>query len=185
MSDRQARRDAGPSTGTFALSEGRHDRGDPMRTRSQSRFMPTSVSMVAGALLAAACLVSIPAASPALAVPAGFTDSLIATLTQPTAVKVLPGGDLLVLEKQGAFRARRRQRCDQRRGDDRRLLGERRAGPAQRGARSCVRDDRHDLRLRDAAACRCLRQHAVEVHDERRGRGARLRGGARSTTLRG
>ncbi len=67
-----------------------------MRTRS--------MLTAAGALISAACLVAIPVASPALAVPVGFTDSLVATFTQPTAVKVLPGGDLLVLEKQGTFR---------------------------------------------------------------------------------
>jgi glucose/arabinose dehydrogenase len=38
------------------------------------------------------------------ALPAGFTDTLIGTFTQPTSVEVLPGGDLLVFEKQGAIR---------------------------------------------------------------------------------
>ena len=68
-----------------------------MRTRSMLR------SMVTGALLGAAFLVVVPSASPALAVPAGFTDSLVGSFTAPTAVKVLPGGDLLVLEKGGTF----------------------------------------------------------------------------------
>ena len=44
-----------------------------MRTRS--------MFSVAGALLAAACLVAVPAASPALAVPAGFTDTLVGSAT--------------------------------------------------------------------------------------------------------
>ena len=68
-----------------------------MRTRSMVR------SVVAGALLGATFLVAIPSGSPALAVPAGFTDSLVGSFTTPTAVKVLPGGDLLVLEKGGTF----------------------------------------------------------------------------------
>lgn len=63
-----------------------------MRTRS----LLSAAAVLVGAVGAIA--------SPAQAVPAGFADSLIATVTQPTGIKVLPGGDLLVLEKQGGLR---------------------------------------------------------------------------------
>ncbi len=134
-----------------------------MRTRS--------MFSVAGALLAAACLVSIPAAQPALAVPVGFTDSLVGSFTAPTAVKVLPGGDLLVLEKRGTFQRVAANGSISAAGSITTNAectdGER--GLLERGPRSDVRDDWHDLRLRDATAPRWLHQHAVEVHDERRG----------------
>ncbi len=141
-----------------------------MRTLSmlRSRFTSRSKSLVvtAAALLAAG-LVAVPAASPALAVPAGFADTLVATLAQPTAVKVLPGGDLLVLEKTGTFRRVAADGSVSAAGTiDVCADGER--GLLERGARSGVRHDGHDLRLRDAPARRCVHQHALEVHDERR-----------------
>lgn len=64
--------------------------------------MRTRSLFVAMAVLAGTAVLS--SATPAHAVPAGFTDTLVTTVTGPTAVKVLPGGDLLVLEKQGVFR---------------------------------------------------------------------------------
>ncbi len=64
-----------------------------MRSRS-------AIGVAAGMVLASVLAVVMPV-SPVAAVPAGFTDSLVATVSQPTAVKVLPGGDLLVLEKAG------------------------------------------------------------------------------------
>ena len=135
-----------------------------MRTRSMLR------SMVTGALLGAAFLVAVPSASPALAVPAGFTDSLVGSFTAPTAVKVLPGGDLLVLEKGGTFQRVAANGAVSPAGSiaTNAECVDWRTRPAQRGARSDVRHHGHDLRLRDTTSPRWLHQHAVEVHDERR-----------------
>src|SRR5215204_3817103 len=66
--------------------------------------MRTRTLSIAAALLAGVGSLFAAAPTPVEALPTGFADALIATFTQPTAVKVLPGGDLLVLEKQGTLR---------------------------------------------------------------------------------
>ena len=94
--------------------------------------------------------------------------SLVGAFTSPTAVKVLPGGDLLVLEKPGTLQrvAGERQRSIGR--DDRRC-----AGDGERGLLSAALDPR-SLRpgtiyvYASRSQVPGLRQHVVEVHDERR-----------------
>ena len=140
-----------------------------MRTLSmlRSRFTSRSKSLVvtAAALLAAG-LVAVPAASPALAVPAGFADTLVATLAQPTAVKVLPGGDLLVLEKAGTFRVSRRWFGQCRGTIDVCADGER--GLLSAALDPAFATTGRSTSTRRRPACRCVHQHALEVHDERR-----------------
>jgi glucose/arabinose dehydrogenase len=65
------------------------------------------IRSLAATIAAAAALVTIGvAAPPAAAVPAGFTDTAVVgtAFSSPTAVKVLPGGRLLVLEKGGGVK---------------------------------------------------------------------------------
>ncbi len=140
-----------------------------MRTRS---MLP-----IAGALLVAACLVAVPTASPALAVPAGFADSLVGSFTQPTAVKVLPGGDLLVLEKGGTF-----QRVAANGSISAAGTIDVCSGNDERGLLSAALDPTFATTgtiyvYATRPARRRVHQHALEVHDERRGRSARIRAG--------
>ena len=132
-----------------------------MRTRT--------LTAVAALAIGAATLVAAPAPS-VEAVPSGFTDTQVVptAFAAPTAVKVLPGGDLLVLEKAGALRRVALDgtvtpagtvpvgSCG---GGERGLL--------ERGARPVVRHHRHDLHLRHPAGLGRLRQHALQVHADR------------------
>jgi glucose/arabinose dehydrogenase len=83
--------------------------------RSTSRLPVAAARVASGlraaaplalALAAAVVIVVVPAASPvaAASVSPGFTDSLVATAQQPTAVETLPDGRIVVLEQAGRVR---------------------------------------------------------------------------------
>ncbi len=62
-------------------------------------------SLIVAAIVAAVGSLFVGPLTPRVeALPGGFTDTLVSSFSQPTSVKVLPGGDLLVMEKQGAIK---------------------------------------------------------------------------------